>query len=121
MLFTISVGEAGPQCLSFSSQTNISAHRLESFVSAGPLGGARSTPGPHDVRGQILSCIKQPQKSLAAHARGRFTSPISRGDLLVPGALIQSPDRLLLSLFWFWRLAIKVALVIAYDSDQPGD
>src|SRR6516164_8928007 len=37
MLLTISVGEAGPQCLSFSSQTNISAHRLESFVSADPL------------------------------------------------------------------------------------
>jgi len=30
-------------------------------------------------------------------------------------------DTAVLSLFWFWRLAIKVALVIADDSDQASD
>ena len=30
-------------------------------------------------------------------------------------------DTEVLSLFWFWRLAIKVALVIADDSDQASD
>ena len=41
--------------------------------------------------GQIFRCIEQPQKSLAAHARGRFTSPISRGDPLIPAPLVVGP------------------------------
>jgi hypothetical protein len=42
---------------------------------------------------QILSRLEQPQKLLPAHARGRFTSPIPRGDLLIPRTLVQGPDK----------------------------
>jgi hypothetical protein len=48
-----------------------------------------------DVVGQMFRRIEQPQKSLAAGARGRFTSPVPWGDLLVPRTLVQGPDRLL--------------------------
>jgi hypothetical protein len=44
-----------------------------------------------DVRGQIFRRIEQPQKSFAAHARGRFSSPIPRRNLLVPGSLVVGP------------------------------
>jgi hypothetical protein len=47
-----------------------------------------------DVRGQIFRRIKQPQKSLPAHARGRFTSPIPRCNLFVSCALVVGPDSL---------------------------
>src|SRR5271169_2654007 len=46
-----------------------------------------------DMRCQILGRVEQPQKSLAAHPRGRFTGPITRCNLLVPGTLVIGPDR----------------------------
>jgi len=66
---------------------------------AGRGAAFQAMDNPHrglaDVRGQILSRVEQPQKSLAAHARSRFTSPISRGDLFIPCSLVQGPDSLL--------------------------
>jgi hypothetical protein len=48
-----------------------------------------------NVCGQTFCRVEQPQKSLPAHARGRFTSPIPWCDLLVPRALVVGPDSLL--------------------------
>src|SRR6516165_4060861 len=48
-----------------------------------------------DVRGQIFCRSEQPQKSLLAPARGGFPSPMPRGDLFIPGVLVQAPNRLL--------------------------
>ena len=48
-----------------------------------------------NVRGQIFRRIEQPQKSLPAHARGRFTGSIPWGSLLIPGPLVVGPYRLL--------------------------
>ena len=39
--------------------------------------------------------VEQPQKSLTAHARSRLARRIPRGDLFIPGALVQGPDSLL--------------------------
>jgi len=47
-----------------------------------------------DVRRQIFRCGEQPQELLPAHARSGFTGPIPWGDPLIPGALVQGPDRL---------------------------
>src|SRR5271165_2979472 len=51
--------------------------------------------GLMDVRGQIFRRVEQPQKSFPAHARGRFTRPIPRCNLFIPGALVVGPDSLL--------------------------
>jgi len=58
---------------------------------------ARDNPdrGLMNVRGQILCRVEQPQKSFPAHARGRFTSSVAWGNLLVPRTLVQGPDSLL--------------------------
>src|SRR5262249_20410399 len=38
--------------------------------------------------------VEQPQKSLPAHAWGRFTRPMPWRNLFIPGALVQGRDRL---------------------------
>jgi hypothetical protein len=48
-----------------------------------------------NVRRQMFRRIEQPQKSVSAHARSRFTRPVPWCDLLVPRTLVQGPDRLL--------------------------
>jgi hypothetical protein len=48
-----------------------------------------------DVRRQIFRRVEQPQKSLAAHARGRFARPITWRNLLVPSALVIGSDSFL--------------------------
>src|SRR6516162_5402152 len=48
-----------------------------------------------DVRGEIFCRIEQPQKSLTAHARGRFSGAITGRNLSVPGPLVEGPDCLL--------------------------
>jgi hypothetical protein len=45
------------------------------------------------VGGQIFRRIEKPQESLPAHARGQFPGLIPRRRVLVPGALVQGPDR----------------------------
>src|SRR5215472_5332345 len=48
-----------------------------------------------DVRRQMFCGVQQTQKSLAAHAWGWFTGPISRRNLLVPCSLVIGADPLL--------------------------
>jgi len=48
-----------------------------------------------DVRRQMFCGVQQTQKSLAAHAWGWFTGPISRCNLLVPCSLVIDADPLL--------------------------
>jgi hypothetical protein len=48
-----------------------------------------------DVSREIFCRIEQPQKSIPAHARRGFASPVARCYLLIPGPLIQGLDRLL--------------------------
>jgi hypothetical protein len=45
-----------------------------------------------NVRGQIFCRIEQSQKSLAAQAGSRFTSPTPGRNLLVPGPLVIGPN-----------------------------
>src|SRR5271155_5424297 len=47
-----------------------------------------------NVIGEMFSGGKHSLEPLPARARGRFTRPILWGNLLVPCALVQGPDRL---------------------------